>query len=158
MAANLGRHTHNDSIAEKRSIVASTNDCRAILNKFSRANNRIGSERAAEFREKFDSAIGCISRAIGDKAFRPIKAFNAAVFDAVMVGIRRRLDDGVIHDIGALSEAYSQLLKSKEFRDVTGFATAREEIIQRRIELATTHLPKSNSSCRPWRFSQTAIV
>lgn len=78
---------------------------KAFLNKFSRNHRRINESQANEFRDKFTSTINCINASIGPKAFRPVTAFNAAVFDAVMVGVRKRLDTGEIQRMDLLTRA-----------------------------------------------------
>ena len=110
---------------------------KSFLNKFSRTNRNISAQRAKEFEQRFSSTIACISTAIGEKAFRPVKAFNAAVFDGVMVGLRRRLDKGPINDLAGLSNAYAKLLQSSEFQNATSTATANTENVAKRVDLAS---------------------
>jgi hypothetical protein len=74
---------------------------------------------------------------LGERAFRPEKAINAAVFDAMMVGCARRLRTGKIAHLSALGTAYDMLLKDESFQRFYQRATADEESVKSRIRLAT---------------------
>lgn len=85
----------------------------------------------------FVQASQVIDTAIGKAAFRPVRPLNAAVLDAVMVGVMRRLSSGDVTDTAALRTAYVQLIGNSEFTNATGSSTAAEESVQKRIDLAT---------------------
>jgi Protein of unknown function DUF262 len=110
---------------------------KGFLNAFSRKNRAISDAKAAEFRAIFTSAIEALKNALGEKAFRLTRAFNAAVYDAAMVGVARRLQKGPIAEVEALQRAYLDLIQVPEFLSATATATAREDNVSRRIELAT---------------------
>jgi hypothetical protein len=74
---------------------------------------------------------------LGDRAFRPEKALNAAVFDAMMVGCARRLQTGKVTNKSDLASAYAALLSDETFRRNYQRATADEESVKNRIKLAT---------------------
>ena len=77
---------------------------------------------------------------LGQQAFRRQKPLNAAVFDAVLVGIARRLAGGPITDCASLRDHYSHLLAAEEFVTATETGTSAEQSVKRRIEMATTAL------------------
>jgi len=88
-------------------------------------------------RGAFETTIGVIRKGLGPKAFRLKTAVNAAVLDAVMVGMSSRLADGApITDFASLKAAYDLLLANHAFRTATGRATADEEYVRTRVELA----------------------
>jgi deoxyinosine 3'endonuclease (endonuclease V) len=62
---------------------------------------------------------------------------NAAVFDAVMIGVAKRLVKGAISEPATLKLRYSELLKNGDFLAVAERATADEESVSRRLRLAT---------------------
>jgi hypothetical protein len=68
--------------------------------------------------------------------FRPEKALNAAVFDAVMVGCATRLARGDIANTDSDRAAYDSLLNDDNFRKYYERATADEESVKSRINLA----------------------
>ena len=110
---------------------------KGFLNDFSHKNRAISEKKATDFRACFTETVECLYAALGEKAFRLTRAFNAAVFDAVMVGVARRLQRGRIEDIRGLREAYDTLTRTSEFQNATATATAREDNVSRRLELAT---------------------
>ena len=64
---------------------------------------------------------------------------NASIFDAVMVGIARRLEKGAIQNFESLQEQYQNLLENEHFRAVSVNAanTSHEKNVKQRIKLAT---------------------
>ncbi len=54
-----------------------------------------------------------------------------------MVGVARRLDKGVISDLEMLKQKYITLLESPGFLAVAERATADEESVSKRLDLAT---------------------
>ena len=111
---------------------------KTFLNDFSHENRRIADGKAEEFRSRFLSTVNVIFAALGEKAFRLTRAFNAAVFDAVMVGVARRLEKGPIQEISDVKKAYNDLVRLPEFVSSTATATAREDNVAGRLKLATT--------------------
>ncbi len=85
----------------------------------------------------FKHTCQTINEAIGPAAIRPESVLNVAVFDAVFVGIARRLVQGPITDKAELAKRHAALLKEKNFVDAYSKSTADESSVHRRIELAT---------------------
>jgi len=108
-----------------------------FLNGFMGRYKQLTGQRAAEMKKTFADAIQLIHNAIGDSAFRPVRALNAAVFDSVMVGVARRLSRGPIMDPVELRDKYDALLRDQRFLDACGRGTAGEERVKTRIGLAT---------------------
>lgn len=77
-------------------------------------------------------------QSIGERVFRPEKALNAAVFDAMMVGCATRLAAGDIADNDSVRTAYESLLSDDNFRRNYERATADEDSVKSRINLAIT--------------------
>lgn len=86
----------------------------------------------------FLRAAAVIDDAIGSRAFRPVRPLNAAVLDAVVVGVMRRLEAGEVTSPPELRNAYDQLIVDAGFLKVTSSSTAAEESVEKRLELATT--------------------
>lgn len=110
---------------------------KGFLNNFmgrNRGLNKIGREQMIS---AFSPAINVIHESIGNRAFRLARALNAAVFDAVMVGVARRLSSGPIGDTKKLKQSYLGLLNDARFGLVAGKATADEESVAKRLRLAT---------------------
>jgi hypothetical protein len=96
-----------------------------------------------EFRQLFQETTDAILEAIGRKAFKPKATLNAALVDAVMVGIARRLKaKGDISSRRSLKGAYGQLLRNRDFEAAIARATADEENVKSRLKLATNSFKK----------------
>ena len=109
-----------------------------FLNKFMARNKSLDRNLTKEdFKSLFDSTIKSVRENLGDKVFRRSKAFNAAYFDATMIGYARRLARGPIDDKAGAQEAYNTLIKSRSFRKVSEEATTDEANVKKRIDLAT---------------------
>lgn len=109
-----------------------------FLNSYMGKNRDLSDQDAAVMRERFCRAIDLLLQSIGNRAFRPARALNAAVFDSVMVGTAKRLENGPVVDIQAFREAYDRLLSNQNFLDACGRGTASGERVRTRLELATT--------------------
>jgi len=93
----------------------------------------------AYLKKLFENTIEFIDQTLGIKAFRPRRGLNAAAFDAVMVGLARRLEQGEIKDLEQFKDVYYRLLESEEFRDVSINARQISSLdnVTRRINMAT---------------------
>ena len=108
-----------------------------FLNTYMSGNRHLKVNSAEELRSTFVSTIELAFRSLGKGAFRPERALNAAVFDAVMVGLARRLQSGPITNPAEIVTKYATLLQLDNFKENTERATARKDKVRARIELAT---------------------
>ena len=67
---------------------------KGFLNKHMKSNQNLEKHSAQTIRDLFHSTIGTIIEKLDRNAFRPERAVNAALLDALMVGIARRLSRG----------------------------------------------------------------
>lgn len=110
---------------------------KGFLNDFMGRNKHLKVISGEVIRSIFTPTIQVIHKSIGRRAFRLARVLNAAVFDAVMVGIARRLGRGSISDLELLKQRYATLLESPGFLAVAERATADEESVSKRLDLAT---------------------
>ncbi|NBC31925.1 MAG: DUF262 domain-containing protein [Alphaproteobacteria bacterium] len=108
-----------------------------FLNRFMKKHRKMSEETAASFTQVFTHTIGYAHRVLGSRAFRPERSLNAAVYDSVMVGLARRLDNPVDPDPEAIQAAYQRLLKNQQYKDAFTRSTADEESVATRLKLAT---------------------
>ncbi len=108
-----------------------------FLNKFSLRYKDADEEFLQKCRIIFANAIDIVWENIGQKAFRPERALNAAVFDSVMVGLARRIEKSSIVDLTKVKEAYEELLKDEEYRNAVSQSTSDEANVQLRLRKAT---------------------
>lgn len=108
-----------------------------FLNRFMEKYDNGPEERLAEFQRLFSQTCEYARRAFGDRPFRPGNAINAAVFDACMVGLARRLRTSDAPDVDCLNSKYKELLDNIDFRNYYERATADKDSVIKRINLAT---------------------
>lgn len=107
-----------------------------FLNRFMGRNRDLDAISGERFARDFRQSIDLVSEVIGRRAFRLGTALNAAVFDAVMVGVTHRLWDGPLEDRDGFVAAYERLLDTPDFEASVRKATANEENVSRRLVLA----------------------
>lgn len=108
-----------------------------FLTKYMGRNKHLAVTTRKLIASTFNNTIETVFKSLGEKAFKPARALNAAVFDAVMVGVARRLQKGLVRKPEQLRRKYEELLKSPAFMAVSERATADEESVSTRLRLAT---------------------
>ena len=106
-----------------------------FLNDHLRSNRDLCRYSESEIREAFESTVKTILSKLGPKAFKPVRAVNAALLDSLMVAIARRLEQGPIH--GEIRSEYNTLLTTDRFRDSIFAGTSQSDSVLTRIDLAT---------------------
>lgn len=80
-----------------------------FLNRFMAKNHRLNLHTKDEIEAVFRRSIHVVKQCLGKSAFKPKRALNTAVFDAVMVGIVRRLERSEL-TCDELESSYERLL------------------------------------------------
>jgi hypothetical protein len=109
---------------------------RDFLDEFLEGNRSLERIDEDTLTKEFKNTIAVAKNALGSKAFRVGASLNAAIFDAVMVGIAQRLRKGPIKNLKSLEEAYAALLGGEEFEAAYVRATSDEESVRNRLKLA----------------------
>lgn len=108
-----------------------------FLNRYAAANRDFQIQAEDELEEIFRNTTETALSALGDKAFRLKGAINAAILDSVMVGIARRVQSkGPVTDTAALKGKYDSLLQNADYLAAVERATADEESVKKRLQLA----------------------
>lgn len=110
---------------------------KAFLNSYMGANRALRLQDAEQIRAAFVPTANAVATALGERAFKPKRALNAAVFDAVMVGLTRRLQKERPVERDAISDRYNALLANQLFVGATERSTTDEETVRRRLDVAT---------------------
>ncbi len=108
---------------------------KSFLNQFMHANKDMEFYNPLEVRRVFQETVHVILEKLGEKAFKPSRALNAAVQDSLMIGIARRLEKGSISS--EIMNEYDSLIQNEEFRELIYSQTSHLENVRRRIQLAT---------------------
>ncbi len=111
---------------------------KSFLNKFMNENRAMDATDCATMEKGFVDSVEFAHGVLGEKAFKPVKAFNAAVFDAVMTGIAHRLDKGPVLDLRSFNDAYKRLMSDETFVIETSRSTANDETVKKRLSAALT--------------------
>lgn len=119
------------------SPVEYTSPMKDFITAYAQWNQNLQHESEDLLEKTFNACIDAIAKAVGDKPFRISSALNAAVFDSVMVGVSHRLQQGGEIDSAKLKAAYIQLLQDEDYLYSVGKATAREDQVRNRIDIAT---------------------
>ena len=108
-----------------------------FLNRYMSQNRDLTHQSEEEISETFNNTVACIAKGIGGRAFRPVRAVNAAVIDSLMTGVARRLAHGPIKTPAELMSRYKKLIKNKKYRDAVETGTSQEANVAARIAEAT---------------------
>jgi hypothetical protein len=109
-----------------------------FLNRYAGGNRTLNREDEAELRSAFELTVDAIHSQIGPRAFRPVRAVNAAVVDSLMTVIDEGLRGANL--VENLRDAYQALLEDPDYRLATERATAREENVALRLARSRHHL------------------
>lgn len=109
-----------------------------FLNTFMGTHRDADDQTLAAFESQATNTIGVLASVLGPDAVRPkSRTFNAAVFDAVAVGLARRLERSEVSDTESLRVVHRRLLDDPEFVDSVSRATSDDEQVAKRLKLAT---------------------
>jgi uncharacterized protein with ParB-like and HNH nuclease domain len=109
---------------------------RSFLNNYMQSKREIKAEEGIALSRRFGLVMAAVIHAIRDRAFRPEGALNTAVFDAVVVAIDRRLAADSKYEPARLAAAYEALLANDEFKKRYTRATADEDNVRERFQIA----------------------
>lgn len=108
-----------------------------FLNSWMAEHRELSKKQESEVRSVFERCIEAVHSALGDIAFKPRGVINAAVFDAVMVGVAHYLHErGEPPAATMLRSRYEALLADPAFIRAVSQATASPPSLHERIELA----------------------
>jgi hypothetical protein len=108
-----------------------------FLNKFMARNRDLSKHSGEQLSSLFTESIATVYKAAGKRAFRPSRAINTAVFDAVMVGVAKRIEKGAISSFSELSSKYYELLANDRFLEITQHSTGHPTNVEERLRIAT---------------------
>lgn len=113
-----------------------TKPVKAFLNSFMARNKDLKIYSKEKLSAIFVETVKVIHDFLGQKAFRLKAQPTAALIDAVMVGISKRLQSGPITKKASLKSAFSTLLKDEKFITAITTSTSDEENVRQRIDKA----------------------
>ena len=111
-----------------------------FLNQYTGWNRNLQKESAKELTEIFSSTVSVIRQQLGERAFRPVRAVNAAVLDSVMTVVAEGMANERLPDEKIFKKSYGQLIADKDYLGAVERATAREEQVETRLSRARHYL------------------
>jgi hypothetical protein len=108
-----------------------------FLNDYMGKNRRLELQNREHLSSIFLPTVNFVNSALGREAFRPERVLNAAVYDAVMVGLARRLVNRPITNVDAFKTQYRDLVKDPGFFAACKTATSDESNLLTRMEIST---------------------
>ncbi|MFC1970618.1 DUF262 domain-containing protein [Chloroflexota bacterium] len=107
-----------------------------FLNKYMGSNKHLQKQNATQIKTAFIPTIDKILDTLGSDAFKPRGILIAAIYDAVMVGVTKRLEKGDIYDAEPMKERYAELIGNNDFINASSTHTTDEKNVITRIKLA----------------------
>lgn len=111
-----------------------------FLNTYTGWNRELDHQPADELSKAFVSTTELIHECFGDRAFRPVRAVNAAMVDSLMTVCDEGIQRTSLVAAGDLRGAYGRLLADEDYRGAIERATAREENVALRLKKAREYL------------------
>lgn len=105
-----------------------------FLTNFMRKNRMLQVYSAEILDSVFVSTVALANKALGRAMFRPQRALNASVADAILVGLARRLAKGPVNDERTLHQAIELVVKSAGFVELYGVGTTNRDKVISRID------------------------
>ena len=110
-----------------------------FLNRFMSANRTFGKLKKKQVQDEFEKTFNFIFSALGTSAFRPIRALNAAVLDAVATTVaKHKLYNKLTTK--QFKDRYNKLLKKSTFVEAVSTSTADEGMVEQRFAEAESTL------------------
>ena len=107
-----------------------------FLNEFTRTHRQWNAAAGPAFEKQFRESVRVIAASLGPRAFRPERAVNTAVADAVLCGVAHRLSLDGEPDSAAWAPAWERLKAGLKSDDLVSGGTAHLDRVRRRILLA----------------------
>ena len=107
-----------------------------FLNEFMDLNRNLIIHSKEELVELFNTTIAFIVQSLGTSAFKTGTQINAAIFDAVMIGVAERLKIELNPNTEAFKTQYSALLYDGDFKSYVSSTTADSASVKGRIQKA----------------------
>lgn len=110
-----------------------------FLNKYMLQNRHLKHQSKERIKKIFMMTVDILSKSLGNKAFRRGKMFVPTFYEAVMIGVAKRLERGEIQNFNDLKQRYNNIVNNKDFLDVSVKIRdlTNEYNVKERLRLAT---------------------
>lgn len=107
-----------------------------FLNIFMNTNRELNRIPEEEFKKIFSDTVELAQKTLGVKPFRIAGGINAALSEAVLIGIAKRISKGELKKLSDVKTTYNLLLSNKEFIETCRSNTSDEKTVKNRINTA----------------------
>lgn len=114
-----------------------------LLNSFMNKNRELQLYDAELLTKLFVDSVNLIVSAKGKDSFKRGSVVNAALFDAIMIGVAKRLQSSAM-PVEECREKYDMLIQDPTFIENTSKSTADEKPLKERIKLAIEMFSRHN--------------
>jgi hypothetical protein len=117
---------------------------KTFLNKFVAGNRDLGAISVEPLHQRFDEASKLLRNSAGREALRWRSAqINVALTEALFVGLMKRLDYGSVPTPESVAAAVEAIRADPKTEPAIGRATADEESVRTRLEVATSRFAEA---------------
>jgi hypothetical protein len=113
-----------------------TKPMKSFLDTFMDKNSDLTTHTDRDLRRLFVPTVKKVYSALGSKALKPRQAVNAALCDAVLIGVAQRLQKGPIRKLETVLECYELLREDTAFLRLLETSTSDEQNVKARITAA----------------------
>ena len=106
-----------------------------FLNDFMKENKDLRRYSAATLDGILEPTMELVNSSLGSKAFRPQRALNASVVDAILVSVAQRLQERPIDDHADFKEKLETVIGDDKFAQFYGADTTKLENVRGRINM-----------------------
>ena len=108
-----------------------------FLNRYMATNKELKRQDENTLTSAFIATTSILAESVGARAFRPVRAANAAVIDSVMTGLAKRVINGKkLKNLGKVSEAVERLFANKKYMSAIETGTSQESNVAIRMSEA----------------------
>jgi hypothetical protein len=107
-----------------------------FLNRFMGRNKDLDVHGGEDISAIFTNTVNVIYECVGKDAFRPRKSLNAAIVEAIMIGIAEVISKGLAYKCTDIKNSYEQLISNEEFLALTRTSTTDETKVFYRLDTA----------------------
>lgn len=108
-----------------------------FLNRYMATNRGLAKQDESILTDVFTTTTSILAESVGSRAFRPVRAANAAVIDSVMTGLAKRvIKGGMPKDLSAIGAAIEKLFADEKYTSAIETGTSQEANVTARMSEA----------------------
>lgn len=110
---------------------------KSFLNQYMSSNRNLECQSKHDLKDVFYETTSFLKENLGNEAFRPKGALNAAALDSVMTGVAKRIQRGPVRNLSEVKTRLRDLFSKEEYIEAVMTGTSAENKVRTRLELAS---------------------